>query len=85
MQLAESSSLRHQDAQIRDPEEEKKTYSPEPVMKKQEESPGSLSMKELVMKLVTKKQKGERRKVSLSLSSVTDASLMPHPYVVALC
>ena len=65
MPLAESSSLRHQDAQIRDPEEETETDSPEPVMKKQEESPGSLSMKELVMKLVTKKQKGDADTLSM--------------------
>ena len=49
--------MRYQDAQIRALEEETEANNPDPVMKKQEESPGSLSMKELAMKLVPKKQK----------------------------
>ena len=49
--------LRYQDAQVRNPEEETETDNSELVMKKQEESSGSLSMKELTTKLVTKKQK----------------------------
>ena len=54
----ESPELRYRDVQTRDLEKEKESDDTEAVMKKQEESPDPLSMKELAMKLVTKEQKG---------------------------
>ena len=58
MPLAElKQNLRYQNDQVRNTEEEKETNNLELVMKKQEESSGSLSMKELTTKLVMKKQK----------------------------
>ena len=54
----ESPGLRYQEVQIRDLEEEKESDDTEAVMKKQEESPDPLSMKELAMKLMAKEERG---------------------------